>query len=172
MRATIVSLAVFGAGLVAASQQGSSSVATSTAKASSLPVVDIDEDDEYCESSSTLKSTAKPTTFPPHPSGGHGYSTSTIYSTTVYTVTKCPPTVTKCPAESLHLTTEVIVVGTTLCPVSSAPYVSGSKPQVTPAPVVPSGGGAPKPTGVAVTAGAGRIAVPAAAAAGLLAFLL
>jgi len=172
MRATIVSLAAFGAGLVAAaSVQGSTSVATSTAKASILPIIDDDEDNEYCESS-TLKSTAKPTTFPSHPSGGHGYSTSTIYSTTVYTVTKCPPSVTKCPAASMHLTTEVIVVGTTLCPVSSAPYVSGSKPQVTPAPVVPSGGGAPKPTGVAVTAGAGRIAVPAAAAAGLLAFLL
>ncbi|KAK0750917.1 hypothetical protein B0T18DRAFT_485636 [Schizothecium vesticola] len=143
MRSTIVSLAVFGATLVAA---GTSSTGTSTAKATSLPVIDEDDYDE---------------------------STSTIYSTTVYTVTKCPPTVTKCPAESVHLTTEVIVVGTTLCPVSSAPYVSGSKPEVTAAPVVPSGGsGGVKPTGVPVTAGAGRIAVPAAAAAGLLAFLL
>lgn len=160
MRATIVSLAVFGATLVAASQ--------SSAAKPTLPV-DEDDVDEVCES---LTKTVKPTTFPPHPTGGHGYSTSTIYSTTVYTVTKCPPTVTKCPAESVHLTTEVIVVGTTLCPVSSAPYVSGSKPDVTPAPVVPSGGSGAKPTGVPVTAGAGRIGVPAAAAAGLLAFLL
>ena len=171
MRATIVSLAVFGATLVAA---GTSSTGTSTAKATTLPLIDEDDYDESCESSSsTLTKTTKATTFPPHPTGGHGYSTSTIYSTTVYTVTKCPPTVTKCPAESVHLTTEVIVVGTTLCPVSSAPYVSGSKPEVTAAPVVPSGGsGGVKPTGVPVTAGAGRIAVPAAAAAGLLAFLL
>ncbi|KAK1834207.1 hypothetical protein QBC39DRAFT_328534 [Podospora conica] len=160
MRSTLVSLAVFGA-VVAASQQGST-----TSK------VFEDEDlDEVCESS-TLSKTQKPTSFPGHPTGGHGYSTSTIYSTTVYTVTKCPATVTKCPAESVHLTTEVIVVGTTLCPVSSAPYVSGSKPEVTPAPVVPSGGSAAKPTGVPVTAGAGRIGVPAAAAAGLLALLL
>jgi hypothetical protein len=169
MRATIVSLAVFGATLVAA---GTSSTGTSTAKATGLPVIDEDDYDESCDESSTLTKTSKPTTFPPHPTGGHGYSTSTIYSTTVYTVTKCPPTVTKCPAESVHLTTEVIVVGTTLCPVSSAPYVSGSKPEVTAAPVVPSGGSGVKPTGVPVTAGAGRIAVPAAAAAGLLAFLL
>ncbi len=46
------------------------------------------------------------------------YTTSTIYDTTTYTVTSCASTVTNCPVGKL--TTEVIVVSTTVCPVTEA----------------------------------------------------
>lgn len=53
-------------------------------------------------------------------------TTSTVYGTTVYTVTSCAPTVTDCPARLGHVTTETIALYTTVCPVSAvattAPY--------------------------------------------------
>ena len=54
------------------------------------------------------------------------YTTSTIYSTSVYTVTSCAATVTNCPARSTILVTSVIAVSTTVCPVtaSATPYAS------------------------------------------------
>ncbi|KAK3385648.1 hypothetical protein B0H63DRAFT_560211 [Podospora didyma] len=42
-------------------------------------------------------------------------TTSTVYSTSTYTVTSCAPTVTNCPIG--HVTTKVIAIGTTVCPV-------------------------------------------------------
>ncbi|KAI0601233.1 hypothetical protein F4775DRAFT_541028 [Biscogniauxia sp. FL1348] len=53
-------------------------------------------------------------------------TTSTIYATSVYTVTSCAPTVTNCPA-SPYVTTETISIGTTVCPVTEA----GSSPKPT-----------------------------------------
>ncbi|KAI9801276.1 MAG: hypothetical protein M1833_002846 [Piccolia ochrophora] len=46
-------------------------------------------------------------------------TTSTLYSTQVYTVTSCAPTVTDCP-EGPHVETKTIAIGTTVCPVSEA----------------------------------------------------
>lgn len=46
-------------------------------------------------------------------------TTSTVYATSIYTVTSCAPTVTNCPAGP-HLTTDIISLYTTVCPVSSA----------------------------------------------------
>ncbi|KAI1344132.1 hypothetical protein F5Y15DRAFT_103745 [Xylariaceae sp. FL0016] len=43
---------------------------------------------------------------------------STVYSTNVYTVTSCAPTVTDCPARLGKVTTELISVSTTICPVT------------------------------------------------------
>jgi hypothetical protein len=113
------------------------------------------------------------------PSKPTDWTTSTILSTTTYTVTKCPKTVTKCPAESITVTTEVITVGTTVCPVSSdwpkwtAP--AGSFTYSTAPTFAPTGGAPVKPTSsVPITAGAGKAAaVPVlAAAAGIAAFFL
>jgi hypothetical protein len=51
-------------------------------------------------------------------SGGPSkWSTSTILSTTVYTVTKCPATETRCPVGHVTKTTEIVTIGTTVCPV-------------------------------------------------------
>lgn len=47
-----------------------------------------------------------------------GYSTSTLYSTSVRTVTACPSTIEDCPAsEKAVLYTDVVIAYTTVCPV-------------------------------------------------------
>lgn len=48
------------------------------------------------------------------------YTTSTVYSTKIYTITSCAPTVTNCPAKLGQLTTEIISLYTTICPVTEA----------------------------------------------------
>jgi hypothetical protein len=70
------------------------------------------------------------------------YTTSTVYSTKVYTITSCAPTVTNCPAKLGSVTTEIVDLYTTVCPVSgsstasSVPVVYGSSSTtVSPGPV-------------------------------------
>src|SRR3954447_23787771 len=65
------------------------------------------------------------------------WTTSTVYATNVYTITSCAPTVTDCP-EKGSVTTEIVSLYTTYCPVEATmkPYPSGK----------PSG---PYPTGPA-----------------------
>lgn len=66
-------------------------------------------------------------------------TTSTVYSTNVYTVTSCGADVKSCPARSTVLSTEVVVAYTTVCPVSSdssappsdVPASSTAKPSAT-----------------------------------------
>lgn len=45
-------------------------------------------------------------------------TTSTVYTTKIYTVTSCAPTVTNCPGKG-KVTTEIISLYTTVCPVSA-----------------------------------------------------
>ncbi|KAL1875441.1 hypothetical protein Daus18300_003180 [Diaporthe australafricana] len=52
-------------------------------------------------------------------------TTSTVYSTNIYTVTSCGPEVKSCPAKSTVIATEVVVAYTTVCPVSSQGVPSG-----------------------------------------------
>ncbi|KAJ5885517.1 hypothetical protein N7495_010027 [Penicillium taxi] len=49
-----------------------------------------------------------------------GSTTSTIFSTRTATITACPSTVTNCPAsaKSTYMTTETLVVSTTICPIT------------------------------------------------------
>jgi len=47
-----------------------------------------------------------------------GYTTSTVYSTRVYTTTSCAATVTNCPAKP-YVTTDIISLYTTVCPVEA-----------------------------------------------------
>ncbi|KAI0095455.1 glycoside hydrolase family 16 protein [Daldinia grandis] len=61
-------------------------------------------------------------------------TTSTIYSTDIHTVTSCAPTVTNCPAGG-YVTTKIISVGTTVCPVTKS---EGSKTEPTPTPSAPA----------------------------------
>ncbi|KAK2738413.1 hypothetical protein FQN55_000539 [Onygenales sp. PD_40] len=58
------------------------------------------------------------------------YTTSTFYSTTVETVTKCPPTVTNCPSGSGPggYVTKTIPIYTTICPVSPTYPANPPKP--------------------------------------------
>ncbi|RDW79847.1 hypothetical protein BP6252_04485 [Coleophoma cylindrospora] len=57
-------------------------------------------------------------------------TTSTVYTTKVYTITSCAPTVTNCPAKLGSVTTETVVAYTTVCPVSAL----ATKPTGAPAP--------------------------------------
>ncbi|KAK6952115.1 hypothetical protein Daesc_006647 [Daldinia eschscholtzii] len=73
-------------------------------------------------------------TSSPYPTGSAStteYTTSTIYSTTVYTVTSCAPSVTNCPAKG-SVVTETIALYTTVCPVTET-----QKPTQTPTAAVP-----------------------------------
>ncbi|CRJ88096.1 hypothetical protein BN1723_001513, partial [Verticillium longisporum] len=67
----------------------------------------------------------KPTTTPTPTQ----WTTSTVYTTNVRTITSCPPEVINCPAGH-HVTTETIAVSTTVCPVTD----DDVKPTPTPAP--------------------------------------
>jgi len=61
------------------------------------------------------------------------YTTSTVYTTSIYTVTSCAATVTNCPAKG-HVTTEIISLYTTICPVTETETASktySSKPAKT-----------------------------------------
>jgi chitinase len=71
-----------------------------------------------------LTATVVPISNSPAPTGPAQWTTSTVYSTTVYTITSCAPTVTNCPAGP-HVTTEIIAVGTTVCPVSGGAQPTG-----------------------------------------------
>ncbi|KUI56008.1 Endochitinase A [Cytospora mali] len=58
-------------------------------------------------------------------------TTSTVYSTSVYTITSCAATVTDCPARVGSVTTEIIAISTTVCPVAEAVSASSSSPAET-----------------------------------------
>jgi len=67
------------------------------------------------------------------PSSSAAWTTSTVYTTKIHTVTACPPQVTNCPVG--HVTTETIPWYTTVCPVTETE--TGKVPQPTPS--VPGG---------------------------------
>ncbi|RYP71756.1 hypothetical protein DL770_008074 [Monosporascus sp. CRB-9-2] len=46
------------------------------------------------------------------------FTTSTVYSTNVYTITSCAPEVSNCPVSIGQVTTEVVAISTTVCPVT------------------------------------------------------
>ncbi|OCK79289.1 hypothetical protein K432DRAFT_383214 [Lepidopterella palustris CBS 459.81] len=46
--------------------------------------------------------------------------TSTIFSTTLITITSCAPIITNCPAHSTVVVTSIIAISTTVCPVTQA----------------------------------------------------
>ncbi|CAK7271062.1 hypothetical protein SEPCBS119000_004408 [Sporothrix epigloea] len=64
--------------------------------------------------------------------------TSTIFSTTVSSIVSCHPTINSCPAESTALTTVVVAVRTTICPVTTAAASSSLPASTTPLPAVTS----------------------------------
>jgi len=59
-------------------------------------------------------------------------TTSTVYTTSVYTVTSCAPEVTNCPAKMGSVTTDIISLYTTVCPVTET---ESSVPTSTSAPI-------------------------------------
>ncbi|KAF5007422.1 hypothetical protein FDECE_6250, partial [Fusarium decemcellulare] len=70
--------------------------------------------------------THKPTATPAPYAVPSGYETKTVCTTSVYTITRCPPEVANCPFGSVK--TETIPLYTTVCPVTE----TGKKPQPIP----------------------------------------
>jgi hypothetical protein len=66
-------------------------------------------------------------------------STSTIFTTSIQTITSCAPTVTNCPANSVVTTIVTIPVSTTICPITETQTVVESSPVTVPG----SGSGSP-----------------------------
>ncbi|PWY85861.1 hypothetical protein BO94DRAFT_99212 [Aspergillus sclerotioniger CBS 115572] len=66
----------------------------------------------------TASQSAKLATVP----AGSDMTTSTIFTTSTVTITSCPSTITDCPASkrTTYLTTETILVSTTVCPITAA----------------------------------------------------
>ncbi|CAI7585523.1 unnamed protein product [Penicillium pancosmium] len=64
------------------------------------------------------------TTAPPQ------FTTSTVFTTEVHTVTACPSSVLDCPARerTTYITTETIVAYTTICPVTAEETAAGASP--------------------------------------------
>ncbi|KAK4117458.1 carbohydrate-binding module family 50 protein [Canariomyces notabilis] len=81
----------------------------------------------------TATATATETSSPQTSEGGETWTTSTIYSTKTYTITSCPPSAaTDCPGKLGQVTTELVAVTTTVCPVTTVtPSASASKPTST-----------------------------------------
>ncbi|KAG4416051.1 hypothetical protein IFR04_010814 [Cadophora malorum] len=99
------------------SATSSSTISSSvTSSVSAFPTISANSTGLYPMSNHS--STAGPTAYPTK------YTTSTVYSTSKYTVTSCPASVTNCPTGKV---TETVVKYTTVCPVSHAPTIT-SKP--------------------------------------------
>ncbi|KAH7310140.1 hypothetical protein BKA65DRAFT_166725 [Rhexocercosporidium sp. MPI-PUGE-AT-0058] len=69
-----------------------------------------------CPATSTETAKGYPTPTPEYSGSVTKYTTSTVYATSVYTITSCAPTVTNCPLG--HVTTEIVKLYTTVCPVT------------------------------------------------------
>ncbi|OAQ60073.1 chitinase 18-18 [Purpureocillium lilacinum] len=132
----------------ASSTASSTSVASSTTVSSATDSSSSSTKVLSSSSTKAISSTAKPTsatttdvTSPPVPtstpvtsivssttkwsnstitSGTVSMTTSTVYTTSVHTVTKCPPYVANCPNGG-YVTTETVPLYTTVCPVTKTP---------------------------------------------------
>lgn len=65
--------------------------------------------------------------------GESNYTMSTVYATSVYTITSCAATVTDCPARMGSVTTDIISLYTTFCPVAATETKAAPYPTMTPA---------------------------------------
>ncbi|EGC43528.1 conserved hypothetical protein [Histoplasma capsulatum var. duboisii H88] len=57
----------------------------------------------------------------PYPTEAISYSTSTVFTTSIVTITHCGPEVPSCPADSTEVVTSTIAISTTICPVTITP---------------------------------------------------
>lgn len=91
-------------------------------------------------------------------------TTSTVYTTSVHTITSCGPEVPNCPAGSSTVVTETVAVSTTVCPVTMTPTMAPPGSMTTsPAPGVVPG---PSSPGMVVPSPSNPIVVPSPSAPG------
>lgn len=83
------------------------------------------------------------------PVSSEAMTTSTVYATSLITITSCEPTVTSCPGSSTVVSTVVVPVSTTVCPVSEVPPTDSKSVEN---PVGPSASGSDYGTGAGSTA--------------------
>ncbi|KAK0669591.1 hypothetical protein QBC41DRAFT_319644 [Cercophora samala] len=88
--------------------------ATETLTASETETVTASETESATASETVTAS--ETTTDGPVITPSESFTTSTIYSTTTFTVTSCEPSVTSCPG---RVVTKTIAIGTTVCPVTT-----------------------------------------------------
>ncbi|KAB8259166.1 hypothetical protein BDV32DRAFT_124631 [Aspergillus pseudonomiae] len=96
---------------------------------------------------------------PPAPSTPVKMTTSTVYTTSLITITSCAPTVTNCPGDSTTVVTSTIAVSTTVCPVTSTE--TPTKPTETPGKPTGTPG---KPTGSSPVGGSSEVPSPSSPA--------
>ncbi|RYP20445.1 hypothetical protein DL767_009448 [Monosporascus sp. MG133] len=121
------------------SQVATSSQGTAVSSTQSYPTNEQSTDSSSAPSTQTSATTYPPaTTEPPTES-----TTSTIYSTSVHTISSCAPDVPDCPGKG-QVITEVISVGVTVCPVTKT--TSQAEPTTTAQEPEPTMDGQPKPT--------------------------
>ncbi|CAI6083681.1 unnamed protein product [Clonostachys chloroleuca] len=85
--------------------------------------------DTITSSNPTIIQTPSPSTTPSSSAAEEQLTTSTLFSTSIYTVTSCAPTVTDCPADSTVLVTSTVPILTTVCPVSASASGPASRAQ-------------------------------------------
>ncbi|KAF3058037.1 hypothetical protein GL218_05710 [Daldinia childiae] len=138
--ASIVSTASTASATSSASTQSTSSgasVTTTSSASQSTATSTASEDDDSCtdeNGETSSSSVVSPTVSVSATTTEQELTTSTIYSTDIHTVTSCAPTVTNCPAGG-YVTTKIISVGTTVCPVTKS---EGSKTEPTPTASAPA----------------------------------
>lgn len=123
------------------STSSTSSTGTITSPSTSStasPTGSGDDDDDSCSDDNgattasgyvTNSYNSSSTYHAPTTTKGQEMTTSTIYETSVRTITSCAPTVTNCPNKGgSYVTTEIISVGITVCPVTK------TSPPATPTP--------------------------------------
>jgi chitinase len=84
----------------------------------------------------SLYTTVCPVKSTPTSQPAQAFTTSTVYTTTIYTITKCPATVTNCPVGSV--TTDIISLYTTVCPVTQSAINTVVAPQTNGNPALPA----------------------------------
>ncbi|KAI1106933.1 hypothetical protein F4804DRAFT_272531 [Jackrogersella minutella] len=78
----------------------------------------------------------------PISSSATSLTTSTVYSTNIYTITSCAPDVTNCPAKLGQVTTDLVSLYTTICPVAESEATAHASSSALP---VATGTSAPSP---------------------------
>ncbi|KAK4215147.1 hypothetical protein QBC37DRAFT_481684 [Rhypophila decipiens] len=68
----------------------------------------------------------------------YGFSTSTVYATTVHTVTSCTPNAGYCPSKSTVKVTGVYAISTTVCPITTTEGPDADYPGATAVPAPPA----------------------------------
>ena len=103
-----------------------------TSSSSPVPIQSGTGINIYPSSSPSVRYSNTTTSAGPTVTPSVSYTASTVCSISTYTITSCAPTVTDCPAKLGQVTTEIISLYTTVCPVTATETSSGVVPSSSP----------------------------------------